>query len=195
VEAAGGGTDTVNSAVSFTLAANFENLVLAGAALTGKGNAVANAITGNASANKFYGLAGGDTISAGSGNDWLDGGTGRDVMTGGTGKDIFDFNRVAETGKTATSRDVIKDFTHLSDDINLANIDASSKAAGNNAFTFIGTANYHKVAGELRYIRYDAAGTASDKTLVTGDINGDGLSDFQIELTGLKTLSAADFVL
>jgi Ca2+-binding RTX toxin-like protein len=195
VEAAGGGTDLVRSSVSFTLAANFENLVLTGAALTGKGNAVANIITGNAAANKVYGLSGGDTISAGSGNDWLDGGTGRDVMTGGSGKDIFDFNFVLETGKTATTRDVIRDFTHLSDDINLATIDASTRSAGNNAFRFIGTANYHKVAGEVRYARYDAAGTTSDKTLIAGDINGDGLSDFQIELTGLKTLTAADFVL
>jgi trimeric autotransporter adhesin len=195
VESAGAGTDTVKSAVSFTLAANFENLVLTGAALTGKGNAVANSITGNASANKVYGLAGGDTISVGSGNDWLDGGTGRDVMSGGTGNDVFDFNIVTETGKTWSSRDVIRDFTHLSDDINLATIDASTKVAGNNGFKFIGTANYHKLAGELRYFQSNVAGTVNDKTLITGDINGDGLSDFQIELTGLKTLTAADFVL
>jgi hypothetical protein len=35
----------------------------------------------------------------------------------------------------------------------------------------------------------------SDKTIIAGDINGDGVADFQIELTGLKTLTAADFVL
>jgi hypothetical protein len=28
-----------------------------------------------------------------------------------------------------------------------------------------------------------------------GDINGDGRNDFHIELTGLKTLTAADFIL
>jgi hypothetical protein len=40
-----------------------------------------------------------------------------------------------------------------------------------------------------------AAGTAHDKTIISGDINGDGRADFQIELTGLKTLTGADFIL
>ncbi len=39
------------------------------------------------------------------------------------------------------------------------------------------------------------AGTANDRTIVFADANGDGRSDFQIELTGLKTLKAGDFVL
>jgi serralysin len=35
----------------------------------------------------------------------------------------------------------------------------------------------------------------NDKTIVAGDINGDGVADFQIELAGLKNLAAADFLL
>ena len=40
-------------------------------------------------------------------------------------EDVFDFNAVAETGKTATTRDVITDFVHLTDKINLSLIDAA----------------------------------------------------------------------
>ena len=39
------------------------------------------------------------------------------------------------------------------------------------------------------------AGTANDKTIIYGDINGDARADFQIELTGLKTITASDFIL
>jgi hypothetical protein len=37
--------------------------------------------------------------------------------------------------------------------------------------------------------------TGNDKTIIYGDISGDGLADFQIELTGLKTLTVSDFIL
>src|SRR5204862_2077882 len=42
-----GGTDTVQSAVNFTLQAGFENLTLLGTAATGTGNSSDNVLTGN----------------------------------------------------------------------------------------------------------------------------------------------------
>lgn len=39
------------------------------------------------------------------------------------------------------------------------------------------------------------AGIANDRTIVEGDVNGDKKADFAIELKGLVTLSAANFVL
>ena len=52
----------------------------------------------------------------------------------------------------------------------------------------------HK-SGELHYIKVDNVGTALDMTIVEGDRNGDGVADFQIELSHLVTLTKADFIL
>jgi Ca2+-binding RTX toxin-like protein len=88
-EGAGAGTDTVRSSVNFTLAANFENLTLLGAALTGTGNGVANVIIGNGNDNSLSGLAGADTISGGDGNDIIVGGTENDILDGDAGNDTL----------------------------------------------------------------------------------------------------------
>ncbi len=107
-------------------------------------------------------------------------------MTGGTGADDFDFNTVAEIGKGAT-RDVIRDFAHLSDDIDLSTIDANGAAAGH-TFSFVaaqGTA-FSGAKGQLRWFQDNPAGTVNDKTIVQGDINGDKVADFQIQLAGLQ---------
>jgi trimeric autotransporter adhesin len=71
VENASEGTDTVQTSVSLTLAANLENLTLIG---TGAINA-----TGNAAANVLVGNSGGNTLDAGAGADTMQGGAGNDI--------------------------------------------------------------------------------------------------------------------
>ncbi|MCB1486500.1 MAG: calcium-binding protein [Bauldia sp.] len=105
-EAAGQGTDSVASSVSFTLGANVENLVLTGsAAINGTGNGLANALVGN---------AGGNTLDDGGvGDDILSGGLGKDVLLGKGGKDVFVF---ADPVGAANADKIVK-FKHKKDSI------------------------------------------------------------------------------
>ncbi|TMJ13827.1 MAG: calcium-binding protein, partial [Alphaproteobacteria bacterium] len=80
-EFASGGTDRVDSAISYTLAAELENLTLTGAAVVnGAGNAKDNVLIGNSAAN---------VLTGNGGNDTLNGGLGADTMIGGIGNDIY----------------------------------------------------------------------------------------------------------
>jgi Ca2+-binding RTX toxin-like protein len=186
-ERASGGIDTVRSGRdSHTLASHFERLVLIGNATTGTGNGVDNLLTGN---------AGDNTLSGMSGADRLIGQAGRDRLTGGSGRDTFDFNSAKDSGVTYITRDVITDFLHGYDKIDVRSIDASDSLASNNAFRFLGSKAFSGDGAELRAVQYNRAGTTSDLTIISGDITGDGRSDFQIGLTGLKTLTASDFIL
>jgi Ca2+-binding RTX toxin-like protein len=64
-----GGTDNVQSSVTFVLTANVENLRLTGSAAAGYGNALDNTITGNSANNLLVGNAGADTLIGGLGQD------------------------------------------------------------------------------------------------------------------------------
>ncbi|HEX8622867.1 MAG TPA: M10 family metallopeptidase C-terminal domain-containing protein [Allosphingosinicella sp.] len=88
-EALDEGVDRIIASVSYALAMNVEDLMLAGTALNGTGNDLGNVITGNASDNALSGGAGNDTLYGMAGNDMLDGGTGADAMVGGTGGDTY----------------------------------------------------------------------------------------------------------
>ena len=208
VEVAGGGTDAVQAGITWTLADQIETLVLTAKAgnIGGTGNALNNTITGNEGANLLQGRAGSDRLFGGLGNDYLRGGAGndlliggggadklygdlgRDTLTGGTQADIFAFT-AGSTAATRSGADRITDFLHTERDrISLAAIDANTSLAGDQAFTFIGTAAFTG-AGQLHYVQ------AAGNTFVEGDVNGDGKADLVLRLDGLHALVAGDFVL
>lgn len=170
---------------------NFENVFGGNAADTLSGDAGNNVIRGRNGADIINGLSGNDKLFGDAGTDRITGSTGRDVMTGGADADTFVFNAEAETGKSPSTRDVITDFVSGTDKIDLSLIDANGAGAGNGAFTFIGAGAFTNVAGQLRFTQNASAQT----TVVEGDSTGDGAADFQIQLTGLITPVAGDFIL
>lgn len=202
-----GGTDTVTASVSFTLGADTERLVLSGtAAIDGTGSDMGNRITGNAAANRISGLGGNDSLRGGAGDDTIDGGTGddtiggdagndrltggdgadrltggagADILTGGAGADVFIFSSISHSrGATV---DTITDFQSGIDDIDLRGIDANTALSGDQTFRLVSAPS--KTAGDL----WVKGG------FVLGDVNGDGVADFQIA-TGTAALTASDFL-
>ncbi|MEA3008688.1 MAG: hypothetical protein QOJ91_380 [Sphingomonadales bacterium] len=136
----------------------------------------------------IYGMGGDDELYGEAGNDILVGGEGADRLLGGLGKDQFTFNSVSES--TAGSIDLIQDFSRSqADKISLSGIDANSLLIGDQAFSFIGTSAFSHVAGQLRFE------TSGGVTTIWGDVNGDGVGDLQIQLSGSITLVASDFLL
>ena len=143
-------------------------------------------LNGDAGNDLIYGGSGADIINGGAGNDLLYGGSSINTLTGGLGTDTFYFEYLSDTFVS----DVITDFNHTElDKIDLSVIDAiRTKGVNdgvNDTFSYIGTGSFTNTAGQLRF----SAG------ILSGDTNGDSVSDFDIQLTGVSTLTNSDFIL
>lgn len=225
VEQAGEGRDTVHldpSLTHFLLPDHVEDgLLLAGAWQSGLGgNDLANRLTGNESANRLDGVsgkdvlrglggddvltggAGADTLQGGDGRDLLDGGsgndivdggrgadrlfggTGRDTMSGGPGRDTFVFTGIADS-RAGSGRDVITDFAVGQDLIDLGAVDGNAVQHRRQSFVFIDGDAFSGLPGQLRF----AAG------ILEGDVDGDRIADFQIELQGVTLLTRDSLIL
>ena len=187
-DAATGGTDLVQSSVTFTLGLHLDNLTLTGAnAINGTGNATNNVITGNTAANDLRGLAGSDALSGGDGDDDLRGGLGNDDLTGGSGIDDFIF----DTALGASNVDDVLDFVVGVDEIKLENAVFTGLAAGALSATAFkaGTAAtdaddriiYDAATGRLWF---DSDGTGAAAQVLFADLNnapaGLSASDFTV---------------
>lgn len=146
----------------------FENLL---------GSGFADRLTGNGGNNVLAGGAGNDALIGGSGDDRLIGGQGADTLTGGSGADTYVFNRLDDTG-TGAERDVIIGFKSSEHD----QLDLT--ALGD--FTFIGNQAFNATDASLQ-LRFDGG-------VLYGSTNADATAEFEIQLTGVKTLQAGDFV-
>jgi Ca2+-binding RTX toxin-like protein len=160
----GSGSDTLTS---------IENLI---------GSGFNDSLTGN---------AGHNVLDGGAGNDLLTGGVGRDMLTGGAGSDTFDFNALSEMGLTSATWDVINDFVHGLDRIDLSTLDANAALAGNQAFsapvvggTFSGA---FATAGDLYFDNV--------AHVLYGNTDADTAAEFAIQLVGVSTLTATDLFL
>ena len=151
------------------------------------GNGAGNRILGFNGDDRLFGFDGDDTLLGMRGADTLTGGQGVDTLQGGGGADIFAFNAVSES--TLSMRDRITDFgVGGADRVDLSNIDANALVAGNQAFTFVGSAGF-TAAGQVRFATNGVNG------VVQADVNGDGTVDFSILLDGVTSMTSGDFIL
>ncbi|HYD67371.1 calcium-binding protein, partial [Azospirillum sp.] len=153
-ETAGGGSDTVRTALTYTLGGEVEGLVLEGtAAVDGTGNGLDNTLTGN----------GADNV--------LNGGAGADTLTGGAGSDLFVIVAPAEGGDTVT------DFTAGEDRIavvgpNFGSVPAGALSASN--FTLDAAADgddwfvFNTTTGVLSF---DADGSGAGAAVALATLN------------------------
>jgi Ca2+-binding RTX toxin-like protein len=126
-----------------------------------------------------------DTLAGNSTTNWITGGLGRDVMSGNGGDDIFIYRFADESGLTEATRDIVTDFT-AGDRLNLTAVDADTVAAGNNDFTtLLAAGSAFTAAGQLMF----------ENGILYGNTDGDAEAEFSIALTGVASLTLADFIL
>jgi Ca2+-binding RTX toxin-like protein len=128
------------------------------------------------------GTAGDDRLIGDVGDDILASLSGDDVLTGGAGADMFVINSIVGT-KT------ISDFGRGADRLDLTGIDANVGSVTDDNFVFIGTAPFGGRAGELRF------SVANGVTTVLGDVDGDGIADYRLNLMGERLMVETDFIL
>jgi VCBS repeat-containing protein len=171
VESLNAGTDTVLSSVSYTLAANVENLTLTGTAnIDATGNELNNILIGNTGSNRLYGMAGNDSLSGDLGNDLLDGGAGADIMAGNAGNDTYIVDNVGDvvTENVNEGIDTVQSSITYTLGANVENL------------TLTGTASINGTGNELDNVIVGNSGNnvlsglAGDDTL-TGNVGNDTL--------------------
>ena len=162
--------------MNYTLGADVENVSKTSGSpgfFNEFGNALDNVMSSAPGNGGFVILQGPD------GNDTLFGGS-LIRTVGGNGADTFVFKSLAD----ATG--ILTDFSHAQGDrIDVTGVDANTLAVGDQAFTFVGAVAFSGHAGDLRY----ASGQLS------GDVNGDGVSDFSIQVDNSPAIVASDFLL
>ncbi|MEL6479013.1 MAG: hypothetical protein AAFR17_16925 [Pseudomonadota bacterium] len=155
-----------------------------------RGDMEDNTLLGETGVDRLFGRGGDDVLIGGLGVDVLYGNTGADTMTGNQSNDRYVYFTDRDSGVGSGNRDVITDFNVQGRDrIEISRLDADTTRGGNQAFDFIGAVAFSNTAGELRANQVDG------NTILEADLDGDGASDFEIELSGIVTLSSSDFIL
>lgn len=144
----------------------------------GSGGTQKAPVCGGAGDDLLTGGAKGDLLSGEEGSDRLTGLGGADALTGGAGADIFAFTSIADS--TVKRPDIIVDLS-AEDRVSVHAIDADVTVNGNQDFTLVGAFDGH--AGQAM-VSYNAD---ADVTTLMLDVNGDGVADAAIDMSGDQT--------
>lgn len=164
------------------------------------GGAGDDTIYGGGSADSVTGGVGNDAVFGGAGDDTITGGVGRDYLAGGVGKDVFDFNATGDTGRflLPARADRIAFFELIADAesaafrdrIDLSDIDARAAEAGDQSFSYIGSAAF-SAEGQVRYTQ------AATLTLIEVNTAGTDGAEMRFYISSLdgSLLGTEDFIL
>ncbi len=186
----GGGNDTLDfSGYSQNQRINLNELSFSDVG-GGKGNVsiaqgavIENAIGGSGN-DILIGNDADNVIKGGAGDDVIYGGKGADTLYGGAGKDTFVYFDASES--TASATDIIKDFTHGEDLIDLSYFNT-----GKNGDSLRFVDNFTGANAEIK-ISYQQQGSINDVAIHLND--GNAQSDFLVKVVG-EHLTQSDFVL
>lgn len=198
-EVSGGGTDTVESSISWTLAAEIENLTLTGAgSIAGTGNSLGNAIKGNSANNRLDGAGGADTMIGGLGDDVYVVDNAGDVVTEALseGNDTVETTLAYTLGAnienlTLTGSGSVNGTGNAANNIIIGNAGANRLDGGTGADTLVGGAgNDIYVVDNVGDIVSEAAGQGVDR--VEASISYTLTSDVEnLTLTGTGNINGA----
>jgi Ca2+-binding RTX toxin-like protein len=200
-EAAGEGTDTVQSAATYTIGANIENLTLTGNGnISGSGNALNNVLIGNGGNNVLNGLdgndmlignGGADTLNGGTGNDWLNGGAGADTLDGGANDDILIGGADADTINLAAGGNdiIVYNVAGSGNDI-INNFDADP-AGGQDKIDLSGFG----ITAATLAARVTEAAIGGGTRLTITDANNQAVGAIQINGVAPGDIDATDYIL
>ena len=146
-------------------------------------------VTSNASSKPTNGD---DKLIGTAKNDTLNGGFGFDELTGGTGADKFVYKSIKDAPVSHSKVEVITDFSNFEKDkIDLSKIDADTSKAKDQAFS------KPEIGVEFSGVFTKAGQLFFDTTnhVLYGNVNADETADFAIQLNGVSSLVAGDFIL
>lgn len=183
IEGAGEGTDTIRSAVTYSLPIYVENLVLlTNTAIDGTGNNLANRITGNNANNKLNGLGGNDRMIGKGGNDLYYVNASGDIVSEGV-------DQGTDTVRSSVNHTLRPNVEKL-----LLTGSAALNGTGNELDNFItGNSAANVLNGKLG--RDNLKGGGGDDRLIGGEGNdtlagGPGLDTFQFDTPPSTTINS-----
>lgn len=157
-------------------------------------------LTGSGSADSLIGGGGNDVLAGNQEEDILEGDGGRDTLTGGDSADTFRYLHVSDS--TSTHFDIITDFTHGQDKIQIIPKSMSTEPTVNGGTLTMENFDSDLAAavGDLHGLvlfKPSSGDTGHDTFLVVNAGGGAGYQadfDFVIALDGVNNISLADIV-
>ncbi len=143
-------------------------------------------IIGEGPRQELLGEFGNDRLISGGSNVLLSGGVGNDLLQGGAGEQSFkgglnaDFFSFTEADAQPGVIDRILDFTAIEGDrLGINAVLGITNSLAGQGWTYIDSANFSGVAGELRFVN----------GLLQGDTDGNRIANLQIQLDGINNFS------